>query len=215
MAVVIMVVSAESGANDSFPDYVYCGAPLEQNAFGRPLDYNDPAEDANIHANVERNHFNRDVEALTKGQTGILPLDIAYVLSQIPNHYRALAAMARWEREHGYRPDLEERKVYSADCYFRRALIFRPTDPTLHMLYGMHKHYTGDLDGALTEYLVSRRYDPNHIELNYNLGLLYVDLKEYALAREAAQIAYSSGFPLAGLRAKLQRLGEWQVDQTQ
>ena len=202
-------------AEEAGHTYIFCGAPLEQNAFGRPLDYNDPAEDFNIHGNVERNHFNRNVESLTKGQTGILPLDIAYVLSQIPNHHRALAAMGRWERQNGYRPELEERKVYSADCYFRRALIFTPNDATLHMLYGMHMHFVGDHEGALREYLTARIFDADHLELNYKLGLLYVDLRQYELAREAAHRAYARGFPLMGLKSKLVRLGEWEDDQTE
>lgn len=208
----ILAGNGQVFANEPAATYFFCGAPLNSNAFGRPLDYNDPAEDFNIHINVEANHFNRDVQTLKKGQTGILPLDIAYVLSQIPNHHGALAAIGKWERQNGYRPDMEERKVYSADCFYRRALLFTPSDPTVHMLYGIHQYLTGDLQAALKEYLIAKSYDPDHVELNYNLGLLYVDLGDYEAARNAARDAYAGGFPLSGLKSKLARLGEWNED---
>lgn len=202
-------VSQPVRADEMPPSYMFCGKPLGANAFGRPLDYNDPKEDARIHDNVEQNHFNRNVQALVKGQTGVLPLDIAYVLSQIPNHYRALATMAKWERQNSYHPSMEEQQVYSADCYFRRALTFQPKDPTLHMLYGIHLHYLGNKQAALQEYLTGTRFDPDHVELNYNLGLLYIELENYEAALAAAHVAYRQGFPLSGLKRKLARLGQW------
>jgi len=39
---------------------------------------------------------------------------------------------------------------------------------------------------------------------------LYADLKNYPLAREEARQAYKLGYPLPGLRNKLEKLGEWQ-----
>jgi hypothetical protein len=45
--------------------------------------------------------------------------------------------------------------------------------------------------------------------LHYNLGLLYVDQMQYDLAREQAKQAYELGYPLNGLRARLERAGRW------
>ena len=50
---------------------------------------------------------------------------------------------------------------------------------------------------------------PNSSEAHYNIGLMYTEMEEYPLAREHAQKAYSLGFPLPGLRSKLQRAGQW------
>jgi tetratricopeptide (TPR) repeat protein len=44
-------------------------------------------------------------------------------------------------------------------------------------------------------------------ELHYFLGLVYVDLKEYPLAKQQAIAAYSLGYPLPGLRDKLRKAG--------
>lgn len=46
-------------------------------------------------------------------------------------------------------------------------------------------------------------------EINYNLGLLLVDLKDYDGAVERAKRAYELGYPLPGLKNKLVRLRRW------
>lgn len=45
-------------------------------------------------------------------------------------------------------------------------------------------------------------------EMHYNLGLICLELGEVEDAVEHAELAYASGFPLPGLRLKLQKLGE-------
>ena len=44
-------------------------------------------------------------------------------------------------------------------------------------------------------------------EINYNLGLIYLELGELDAAVRHAEFAYESGFPLPGLRIKLEKLG--------
>lgn len=46
-------------------------------------------------------------------------------------------------------------------------------------------------------------------EINYNLGLLLVDMKDYDGAVERAKRAYELGYPLPGLKNKLVRLDKW------
>ena len=78
--------------------YRFCGSPLEGNAFNRPIDYNDKTKDSLSKIRlVERYHFTPKVESLQEGESGAIELDLAYTLRQIPNHYRALATMARWQ----------------------------------------------------------------------------------------------------------------------
>jgi hypothetical protein len=45
---------------------------------------------------------------------------------------------------------------------------------------------------------------------NYNIGLIYFDLKDYEKSLSFAQRAYGSGLPLPGLRDKLKRVGKWE-----
>jgi tetratricopeptide (TPR) repeat protein len=210
-AVTVLMVVAPAAAQTPRA-YAFCGQPFEANAFGRPIDYNDPAE-SERHTIVERYHFSREVESLTRGLTAESPVgDLAYVLRQIPNHYRALAAMSTFQLKNGYRPDYEPNGIYTADCYFRRALTFTSDDPVLHFVYGIHLHRAGDLEMALAEYEIAEKLGPPNAELHYNMGLLYVDLKRYDAAREHAQKAYELGYPLGGLKARLHRLGEWPAD---
>lgn len=46
-------------------------------------------------------------------------------------------------------------------------------------------------------------------EINYTLGLLYVDRHAYAPAQECAKRAYALGYPLPGLKKKLEKAGQW------
>lgn len=46
-------------------------------------------------------------------------------------------------------------------------------------------------------------------EIHYNLGLIYLDLGDSDSALASAQAAYKLGYPLPGLKNRLQRLGKW------
>jgi len=204
--------SALAETADGQEGYSFCGRPFAENAFGRPLDYNDPVDGEQI-ALIEHHHLSRDVELLIRGVTSDSPVDdLAYILRQVPNHYRALAAISNHELKNGYRPEYERNNVYSADCYYRRALNLKANDPVVHLLYGIYLHRSENLDAALIEYLVAEKTGTPNAELHYNLGLLYVDLGHYESARGQARKAYEMGYPLVGLKARLDRLGEWNTD---
>ena len=184
-----------------------CPTDLGMNGFHRPLDYNDPQDQYQIKINVERNHFTPNVEALIKGQTGDLAADIALTLRAVPNHYRALYAMSQWQLKNGF-PANDER-IWPVECYFKRALLFKPDDATIYMLYGIYLHKAGKLDESLEKYKQAEKYSPDLTELHYNIGLLYFDMKDYNKSLIHAQQAYKQGYPLPGLRNKLIDAGKW------
>lgn len=183
-----------------------CGGNLDENNFQRPVDYNNPTEYNNIRL-VERWHFTHEIETLQAGKNGPLPGDLEYTLRHIPNHYRALYAMAEWQRQNPHPPP--DIQYLTAECYFERAFAFKPEDPTLYLIYGIHLHKKGELDNALAIYQRGLGFKPDHAELQYNLGLLQFDRKDYAAAKMAAESAYKLGYPLPGLKRKLERAGEW------
>lgn len=183
-----------------------CGRPLEANNFGRPIDYTSPQVEAKNIELVESFHFNQRVEALVEGMTGALPTDIDYTLRQIPNHYRALNAMAKWQLKHGHPPGAP---WLTAECYFIRALSFRPEDGTLHLIHATYLHRKKDHAPALEAYRRAESLGPKSAELFYNMGLLFFDTREYALSREYARKAYDLGYPLQGLRKKLTSIDQW------
>jgi Flp pilus assembly protein TadD len=103
---------------------------------------------------------------------------------------------------------------YTPECYFDRALRFKSTDSTVHMIYGYYLSKSGKPQEALQRYARALELSPDSAEAHYNVGLLYTDRKEYARAREHAKRAYELGFPLPGLRRKLERAGEWESQES-
>ncbi|CAG0939163.1 hypothetical protein GPROT2_00578 [Gammaproteobacteria bacterium] len=181
-----------------------CGNPFE-NGVG-PWDYNNSEERTNPQKIpiVEQFHLTREVESLERGSTGAYALgDLDYTLRAVPNHPRALNAVARYDVEKGGIPP----NFRSAECWFDRAMRFRPEDGTVYLLYGNYMARKDRLDDALESYQLAKKLLPDSIEVDYNLGLLYFRLGDYAKAQAAARTAYAGNYPLQGLRKKLAEKG--------
>jgi len=183
------------------PAMAECDMRTTDNTWHAGLDYNDPSAEtrAQVHL-VEQYHFTKDVESLRSGGAASLPVDLEYTLNSVPNHYRALAAFATWEIQN---PSAGRLRPRSAECYFRRAIGFRPDDPQLHMLMGVFLHRSGQLERAGGEYETAEKMGSTSAELFYNRGLLEVDRGDLVLARDYAARAYALGYPLPGLKNKL------------
>jgi len=201
----ILLVNPANGQNIS-----ECGS-LE-NKYG-PFDYTNAEHFAVLLPKVDSNHFTPEVESFQGhnkcgGNGCSVAGDIDYTLRAFPNHHRALAAMAKYHIR-GF--DKTRTKMrYSAACYFDRAIRFTPQDATIHMIYGYYLSRIDQLKEALEQYDYALSLVPNTAEVHYNLGLLYTDIRDYPRARMHARRAYELGFPLPGLRSKLERAGEWE-----
>lgn len=179
------------------------GAPL-QNAYG-PWDYTNPEHQQRLPL-VLQAHFTPLVERLVSGNTGSIMSDIDYTLRAIPNYHRALASMARHQRNEKLKfKNLDD--YYTIECYFKRALYMQPNDATTLMLYGIHLHLLKDYQNAEDKYLGAYKLSPRNPEVQYNLGLLYLDLNNLEKAKEFATSAYQSGYPLEGLKRRLEKAG--------
>jgi tetratricopeptide (TPR) repeat protein len=211
---IVLLVSAVSAQSQEL-----CGGPLSDNNFGRPLDYTSDFDKfgfsdgaANKLELVESFHFDRDVEMLVAGMQGPLPGDIHYTLKHFPNHYRALYSMAQWHLKNP-NPKQEECDcldwLLTAECYFTRAITFKPEDPTLFYIYGLYLHKKGDLESAVDAYNDAGKLGLDTAEYHYNLGLLLVDMGHYEDARSHAKSAYGKGVTFPGLKRKLEALGQW------
>lgn len=159
---------------------------------------------------IEGAHFTPEVQALVRGNSASLMGDLDYTIRAVPNHHLALMSLSRYSR----RPDFEHDAFWSrgrfpVECYFERALRFAPSDANVHLVYAIHEHRAGRSKEALARYAQALKLAPRHAEAHYNLGLLYVDLKDYKNAREQAEAAYASGYPLPGLRNRLKAVGAW------
>lgn len=182
-----------------------CGQ-IKQYAIGG--DYTN-AKDRRHLALVEAFHFTPEIEALKRG--AVRPGEnIATTLEHYPNHHRALAAMARLgQRE---RTAKVIGAPYPVDCYFERALRYRPGDAKVRMVFSSHLLDTGRADAALAQMREAVRIDPDDPAAQYNLGILLVMRGDYPQAEIHARKAYQHNFPLPALKNKLLEAGYWKAD---
>lgn len=173
-----------------------------------PYDYTDPQAKANTLPIVEKYHFKPQVEQLISGESSSIGGDLDYVLRSFPNHHRALNSMVRLALRE--KTDKPAGAHFQVSCYFERALGFAPKDAMVHLLYGNYLYGIKKQEDALKQFLEAEKSDPNNSNILYNAGLLYFDLKQYDMALSYAKKAYSLGFPLPGLRLKLQKAGKWE-----
>lgn len=192
-------------AQSAFSAGAGCDRPLVSGAFGVHVDYRSGSQvDQDRIALVERFHFTPDVEALIKGQSSTIPSDIDYTLRQIPNHYRALDTMARWQLKF---PHKESDKDYSnITCYFERAFDLFPNDPMLQFVFGVSQHRNKDFKEALRAYTKAEELGLTSAELYYNFGLVYVDLGDKEKAVHYAEKAYALGYKPPGLNIKIKKM---------
>lgn len=181
----------------------YCGEIT--NGYG-PFDYYDPTT-ADMLPRVIDYHFTEDMQRTLVGATGLLGADIDYTLRAIPNHPAALALMARVA--------LMTKVVklpganYPVECYFDRAIRFRPNDGVARAGYGNYLSTLGKIDQAIVMYKAAVDLNPTDAAINYNLGLLYYKNKDYDNANLYAKKAYALEFPLPGLKNLLVAAGKW------
>lgn len=195
---VVVCGSLAWGSSLSAQEVPGCGS-LEA-AYG-PFDYRDPVNKRDKLPIVETYHFTADVESLRHGRSGSVLGDLRYTLRSFPNHHRALRSIARYVLQGGRIPIDEP--IPSADCYFERALVFRPDDAAVHAIYANYLLKRGAREGAHKHYEEALRLAPDSVEINYVAGLFFVEEGNLVRARELARIAYDNGYPLPGLKNKI------------
>jgi len=148
------------------------------NAFG-PFDYRDPSARDSALGMVEGHHFTTKVESLAGGISGPLIADIDYTLRAFPNHHRALNSVARFALQGGR---FLSTSIPSADCFFLRAITFRPDDEVVRMIYANYLVKRGNVVAAKKQYDEALRIAPGSAEVSYNAGLFYLSMGDVARA---------------------------------
>ncbi|MGZ8272784.1 MAG: ABC transporter permease [Burkholderiaceae bacterium] len=156
---------------------------------------------------VEDFHFSRPVEMLRGGQSSTIGGDLAYTLNAIPNHPRALRTTIEYFRRKGPEAMLEMRM--SLPCWLDRAVAYRPDDPIVRILVADELIKKGNREEALSQLEAAEMHAGESATVHYNLGLLYLDLKDYDRSVQHARKAYDLGAPLQGLKNKLAQAGKW------
>ena len=170
-----------------------------------PLDYR--RIDPKVLKLVEDYHFSRRVEMLRKGQSSSIGGDLAYTLNAIPNHPRALRTTIEYFRRRG--PEATMEMGMGLDCWIDRAVAYRPDDPIVRILYADELIKRGERNDAVFQLKVAEKNSNDSATVHYNLGLLYLDLKDFDRSVQHARKAYELGAPLSGLKNKLAQAGKW------
>jgi len=154
-------------------------------------------------AAVERHHLQQGRDKAKWDNPTYAWRDVEFILRHFPNHPDALMLAIDLS--------LKSRDMSRARELFEKAVIFDPMPAAPWVIYGLFFHRHGQLDDAIMRYQEALKRDPNMVEAHYNLGLAYFALKQYEKASQAAQRAYALGYPLLGLRKKLENAGKWQA----
>lgn len=188
------------------------GAPCQGKgqSYG-PFDYTNPMHRGEHLRLVEGAHFMPRVRSLIEDRRDSAVInDIDYTLRAFPNHHDALYAITRY----WFLPDsnkrVRNRQIDTPpECYFQRAINFKPDDGTVRMLYGLFLHRLKKYGSALEQYDAAEQLSPESPQLLYNIGLLHFDMKQYEKSLDYAKKAYARQYPLPGLRNKLKKKGFW------
>ena len=176
-----------------------------QNGYG-PYDYRTDKPKLPI---VDGAHFTPAVEALIRGNTSSVGpgTDLDYTLRAFPNHHRALVSVMNYGEK--VKPRLPRDLPRTVECYFERALRFRPDDTVARMIYATYlakNKREPDANKQLDQ--VAAAAHDNAFTF-YNMGLIYFDMKNYDRALEQAHKAYGLGFGPTDLRDQLKKVGKW------
>lgn len=156
---------------------------------------------------IEDYHFNRKVEMLRGGQSSTIGGDLKYTLNAIPNHPRALRTTADYFRRKHSQAALE--MGMGINCWFERAVAYRPNDAIVRILYADELRKQGKRDEAQEHLRAAEQYAGDSATAHYNLGLLNLEFKNYERSVEHARRAYALGAPLPGLKDRLAQAGKW------
>lgn len=156
---------------------------------------------------VETAHFTAGTENLTESATGNFGADLKYTLSVFPNHPRALLAMERLAAKEKRDPPFGAK--YTVECFYERALRYKPDDPVPRMLYVSFLIKKNRLDDARRhlQYVVDKTEESPLTQ--FNAGMLYFDMKDYDKALAQAHRVIAMGSDRRELRDRLASVGRW------
>lgn len=164
---------------------------------------------------IELHHLDLEGALIQRGQIrgrlatsfGYAGGGIDYTLRAMPNHPQALRMADRYGQiaKSEFPPELP----YPVECYFQRAIEWRADDAAVRLLYALYLVKRGRSADASRQLDITISLRPQDPSMDYNMGLAFLDLKQYDRALEYAHRAYAAGFPLPGLRERLRRVGRW------
>ncbi len=183
-----------------------CGDPF-RNHFG-PFDYRTaPAETRKL---VEDYHFTPGIESMTRPKNTMfqdMAQDVSYTLGVFPNHPRALLVMTRLAER--WKSDPPPGAKITVECWFDRAVRFRPDDTVVRSLYAQYLGKRKRTQDATRQLELAAEAAKDNPLSHHNIGLVYLELGQQDAARQQALRARSLGFTGTQLTDQLRRAGKW------
>ncbi|UXH80153.1 hypothetical protein [Roseateles amylovorans] len=159
---------------------------------------------------VEGAHFIDSCEALVRCKRGAIGADLDYTLRAFPNHHRALVSMMNYGEltKRAKPPDAR----YTVDCYFQRALLWRPKDTIARLIYVTYLNNNKRQADAKRQLEEASRQVGDSAFTIYNVGMVALDLNEIDMAVDAARRSYGAGMRHPALKQRLQAINRWPSD---
>lgn len=195
----IAAVSSADAADAPDPSAGICGEIYTRH-YG-PYDYRTERDRLRI---VEEAHFSPQIQALA-GSEWDLAGNLNYTLKSAPNHHRALVAVVRFGEK--FKSEQTEHLEFPIECYFNRALRFRPDDTVVRALYAQYLGKRGRKADAIQQLDAAIPLAVENPLSQYNIGLVFFELKEYQRALQQAQRAREMGFERPELMEQLRKVG--------
>ncbi len=156
---------------------------------------------------VEDHHYTPRVRAALGGSTGHFGQDINYTLKAVPNHHEALVSLVRWVER--VKRDQTFGMEWPVECYFDRAIRYRPGDTVVRALYAQFLAKRKRQADAVQQLDYAASVAGDNAFSHYNLGLVYLEIGEPAKALVQAHKAQALGFPRQELADALKQAGAW------
>jgi tetratricopeptide (TPR) repeat protein len=192
---------AVRGAEPNHP----CGPVYYSPTAWGPRDYRTASPQER--ATVEAFHFTPIIEAGIRGLNSTVAGELNFTLKALPNNHRALVTLtkivlrAKSDRLQGFE--------WPGECYFNRAIRFRPDDTVVRMLYAQYLGKHNRREEAMRQLnAVVAQADGNGLT-HYNAGLVALEVGDPQFALERARAALELGFPRRELIEALERGGHW------
>jgi len=181
-----------------------CGPLVAGSVSEGPYDYR---VDRSRIAFIESNHFLPQVQALTGGVSGTIGGELSFLLRHVPNHHKALLLLITYgERLKWVQPS---GLIYPYECWYERAIRWKPDDAVARMIYAMYLNKHSRTKDALVQLNSAAAVAGDSGFTHYNVGLVYLEMKEYDLALARAHTAQALGFERTELRDRLKAVGKW------
>jgi hypothetical protein len=164
---------------------------------------------------VEEFHFDMEIRTFLAGQlsgrnmagTSEVVWGFLYTLRSFPNHPTALLALDQLGRR--LRSESPQGIDFPVECWFMRAFMIAPDDPTVRALYGAYLAHRGRTEEAIMNLQIGEKSTRQSAAVQHQIGLAWVHLKQWERAQRVAMRLKKLGFQLDVVAREVEKAKRW------